>query len=77
MNLFQAQTDDYRASTLQRELPALAVEAGVSQGWYRYADDVVGIDRFGASAPGATVMHELGMNVNNIVDRARALLGKA
>ena len=76
MNLFQSQSDDYRAQTLQPQLPALAVEAGVSQGWYRYADDVVGIDRFGASAPGATVMHELGMNVNNIVDRARALLGK-
>ena len=77
MNLFQAQSDEYRSATMQRDLPALAVEAGVSQGWYRYADDVVGIDRFGASAPGATVMHELGMNVNNIVDRARALLGKA
>jgi len=76
MNLFQSQSDDYRAETLQPQLPGLAVEAGVSQGWYRYADDVVGIDRFGASAPGATVMHELGMNVNNIVERARVLLGK-
>ena len=74
MNLFQAQDDDYRAATLKRELPALAIEAGVSQGWYRYADEVVGINRFGASAPGATVMHELGMNVNNLVDQALALL---
>jgi len=75
MNLFETQDDDYRAATLQRDLPALAIEAGVSQGWYRYADDVVGINRFGASAPGATVMHELGMNVNNLVEHARALLG--
>jgi len=74
MNLFQAQTDDYRSATLKPDLPSLAIEAGVSQGWYRYADEVVGINRFGASAPGATVMHELGMNVNNLVDHALALL---
>lgn len=71
---FDAQDDAYRAAVLHRELPSLAIEAGVSQSWYRYADDVIGIDRFGASAPGATVMHELGMNVNNLVDRALALL---
>jgi transketolase len=70
MNLFQAQDVEYRNATLKRTLPSLAIEAGVSQGWYRYADNVVGINRFGASAPGATVMHELGMNVNNLVDHA-------
>ena len=69
MNLFEAQDDDYRAITTG-DLPAVAIEAGVSQGWYRYADHVVGINRFGASAPGATVMHELGMNVNKLVDQA-------
>ena len=74
MNLFQSQDDTYRAVTLKRDLPSLAIEAGVSQGWYRYADEVVGINRFGASAPGATVMHELGMNVNNLVDQALDLL---
>ena len=74
MNLFQDQDDDYRAATLKREVPSLAIEAGVSQGWYRYADEVVGINRFGASAPGTTVMHELGMNVNNLVDQALRLL---
>ena len=74
MNLFQDQDDSYRTATLKPELPSLAIEAGVSQGWYRYADHVVGINRFGASAPGATVMHELGMNVNNLVDHALELL---
>jgi len=74
MNLFQGQTDEYRAETVRRDIPSLAIEAGVSQGWYRYADEVVGISRFGASAPGATVMHELGMNVNNLVDKALARL---
>ena len=59
---------------LRPDLPSIAIEAGIAQGWYRYADEVVSIERFGASAPGATVMHELGMNVNHLVDRARALL---
>lgn len=71
---FDAQTVEYRASVLRSEIPSLAIEAGVAQGWHRYATDVVSIDRFGASAPGATVLHELGMNVNNLVDRALALL---
>ncbi|MGZ0177457.1 MAG: transketolase [Acidimicrobiales bacterium] len=74
MNLFQAQDVKYRNATLKRTLPSVAIEAGVSQGWYRYADEVVGINRFGASAPGATVMHELGMNVNNLVDHALEVL---
>ncbi|MEM7092896.1 MAG: transketolase [Actinomycetota bacterium] len=70
---FTAADDQYRSDVLGTA-PRLAIEAGVSQGWYRFADDVVGIDRFGASAPGATVMHELGMNVNNLVERAIALI---
>jgi transketolase len=52
----------------------LAVEAGSTFGWDRYADDVVGIDRFGASAPGDVVMRELGFTVDNVVARADALL---
>jgi len=74
MNLFQDQDDDYRNATIRPDLASLAIEAGVSQGWYRYANEVVGINRFGASAPGATVLHELGMNVNNLVDHALAQL---
>ena len=59
-DLFDAQSDDYRAPVLPPDVPTLAVEAGVSFGWERYADDVVSIDRFGASAPGDVVMRELG-----------------
>jgi transketolase len=43
-------------------------------GWHRWVDDVIGIDRFGASAPGDTVLSELGINADNIVARARALI---
>ncbi len=56
--------------------PVVAVEAGVTNGWYRFADDAVGIDRFGASAPGDTVMAELGITAAHVAERAKALLGR-
>ena len=46
------QSDEYRESVLPVDVPTLAVEAGSTFGWERYADDMVGIDHFGASAPG-------------------------
>jgi transketolase len=73
--LLEEQADEYRASVLPPDRPTLAVEAGVSFGWDRYADDVVSIDRFGASAPGETVLRELGMTPEHVVERALALLG--
>jgi transketolase len=73
-DLFAAQTDDYREQVLPRGVPTLAVEAGSSFGWERYADAVVGIDRFGASAPGPTVLAELGFTPDHVAARARALL---
>ena len=57
----------------------LAVEAGATFGWDRWvgtAGAVVGVDRFGASAPGEVVMKELGFTVEHVVARARALLGR-
>ena len=53
-------TTTYRDSVLPSGVPKLAVEAGASFGWERYADDVVAIDHFGASAPGGTAMKEFG-----------------
>ena len=73
-DLFEAQDESYREQVLSAGVPRLAVEAGVSFGWDRYADDTVSIDRFGASAPGPTVMTELGMTADHVVERARALL---
>ena len=71
-----ADTDaDTQEAVMRPELPSLAVEAGVAQGWHQWVDDVVSIDRFGASAPGGTVMRELGINVDNVVARVRTLIG--
>jgi len=56
--------------------PKLAVEAASPFGWDRYADDVVGIDHFGASAPGPTVLAEFGFTPENVAARARTLLAR-
>ena len=58
--LFDAEDVAYRDSVLPPGVPKLAVEAGASFGWDRYADDVVAIDHYGASAPGGTAMKEFG-----------------
>ena len=72
--LFEQQSADYLTEVLPTGVPTLAVEAGVRFGWERYADDVVSIDRFGASAPGEVVMRELGITPEHTVGRALALL---
>ncbi|HKV81444.1 MAG TPA: transketolase C-terminal domain-containing protein [Candidatus Sulfotelmatobacter sp.] len=71
--LFDGQTADYRARVLPAEIPKLAIEAGVTRGWRDYVGpggDIIGLDRFGASAPGTVVMEKLGFNVENVVSRA-------
>jgi transketolase len=73
-DLFEAQSDEYCDSVLPPDALALSVEAGATLGWERYADVSVGIDRFGASAPGATVLNELGINPDHVVERAREML---
>jgi transketolase len=74
---FELQSPDVRASIFPADVPVLAVEAGVSMGWHRYADDVVSIDRFGASAPGEFVLQKLGINPTNVAERATALVKRS
>jgi transketolase len=77
MELFEAQPSAYRDSVIPRDVPRLAVEAGVSMSWWKWVGDcgdVLGIDRFGASAPGTTVLKELGFTAESIVARAHSLL---
>lgn len=77
--LFDAQDADYQESVLPKAVTKrLAVEAGITMGWCRYVGaegDVIGIDRFGASAPGGLVMEKFGFTVENVVSKAKALLG--
>ena len=72
--LFGLQSDDYRASVLPDGVPTLSVEAGVTLGWARFADDSLGIDHFGASAPGEVVLEQFGFTAQNVAARATALL---
>jgi transketolase len=72
--LFAEQDDDYQDDVLVPDAPTLAVEAGASLGWDRWADDVVAIDRFGVSAPGAEALARLGYDPEDVAERARALL---
>jgi transketolase len=78
-DLFDAQPRSYRDQVLLPAVHArLAVEAGASQGWHRYVGDrgdVLGVDRYGASAPGDVVMREYGFTADNVCKRAMALLG--
>jgi len=79
MELFEEQTQEYRDEVLPREVRArLAVEPGATMSWWKWVGsdgDVLGLDRFGASAPGPTVLEQLGFGTENIISRARALLG--
>ena len=79
-SLFDAQPQAYRDSVLSPAVHArLAVEAGSPQGWHRYVGDdgdVLGVDRFGASAPGDEMLAHYGFSVDNVCARAKALLRK-
>ena len=78
-NLFDAQPVEYREAVLPPEVPMLAIEAGVSLGWRPYVGPgivVVGVDRFGASAPGEIVMREYGFSVDHVTQEALALISR-
>ena len=78
VELFELQSSAYRDSVLPPETTArLAVEPGASIAWWKWVGsggDVLGLDRFGASAPGTKVLEELGFSARGIAERARALL---
>jgi transketolase len=78
--LFEAQPLDYRQSVIPPAIKArVAIEAGVTLGWERYVGDageIVGLDRYGASAPGDLLMKNLGFNVDNVVAKAKASLAR-
>jgi len=67
MEVFERQSADYKESVLPSSCTKrIAMEAGVTGLWYKYASKVVGVDRFGFSAPGDIVMKELGMTAENL-----------
>jgi transketolase len=78
--IFEEQSEAYKASIFPDHLPKLAIEAGATLGWWKYVGrhgDVIGIDRFGASAPGPIVLEKLGFGADSVVARAKALVERA
>ena len=76
--IFDEQPAAYKASVLPAGVKKLAVEAGSPLGWWKYVGtdgDVIGLDRFGASAPGPKVLAELGFTAENVAARAKKLVG--
>lgn len=80
-DLFEAQPEEYKDSVLPPDVKArLTIEAGSTQGWIKYAGEKggsIGIDRFGASAPGNVVMREYGFNVDNVCSMAVEIINRA
>ncbi|MBU1164386.1 transketolase [Patescibacteria group bacterium] len=78
--LFEKQPQSYKDKVLPPEVKSrLAIEAGVTQGWYKYVGDkgdIIGIDKFGASAPGKVVMKKYGFGLANVVKKAREIIKK-
>jgi transketolase len=78
--LFDLQDAAYRSSVLPHVIVnRIAIEAGATCGWWKYAGtdgDVIGLDRFGASAPGDVVFEKLGFTVENVVNRVRELVAR-
>ena len=72
---FRSQTVALRNSILTPGVPTVSVEAGSTFGWHEWSDRQVGIDRFGASAPGEVALDRLGINVDAIVAAVDELFG--
>jgi transketolase len=77
--IFDEQPEEYRAALLPEGTPKVSLEAGATMGWWKYVGHngaVIGIDRFGASAPGPIALDKLGINVANVVEHAKKLVKK-
>jgi transketolase len=77
--LFEEQDEAYKLSIFPHGVPKLALEAGATMGWWKYVGRdgvVIGLDRFGASAPAPLVQEKLGISAAHVVEAAKKLLGK-
>ncbi len=76
-SVFDRQTESYKVQVLPRGIPRVAIEAGVTDGWWKYGvAAVVGLDRYGESAPAPDLFKLFGFTVDNVVAVARKVVGK-
>ena len=76
-DLFVEQDKAYITTVIEPQTKVLAVEAGAGVEWYRYADEVIGMNRFGASAPAELLFEKFGFSVENITKKACEMMGVA
>jgi len=77
--IFEEQSDDYKMSIFPHGVPKISIEAGATMGWWKYIgrDGVaIGLDRFGAAAPGPIALEKLGVSVGHVVETAKSLVKK-
>jgi transketolase len=77
--IFEEQDEAYKMSIFPHGVPKISLEAGATMGWWKYIgrDGIaIGVDRFGASAPGPIVLEKLGISVGHVVDAAKQLVKK-
>lgn len=77
--IFDEQSMEYKNKVLPPDIPKISIEAGVTLGWSKYIGSngkAIGVNRFGASAPGKTVLDKLGFNVNNVMNQVLDLLNR-
>jgi transketolase len=74
LDLFNEQDAEYKAQVIKSNTKVLAVEAATATEYYRYADDVLGMESFGASAPANLLFEKFGFTTENVVKRAKALV---
>jgi transketolase len=80
LEIFARQDEAYRDSVLPKGVKRIAIEAAHPMSWYRWVGDdgvIIGIERFGASAPATTIYAHLGITVDRVVEAAKTLLGKS
>ena len=76
-DVFENQSDEYKQQVLPTSVPKIAIEAGVTLGWSRYTgceSNVIGINKFGASAPGDVIYEKYGFTVENVVNKVKEVL---
>ena len=71
---FERLSKEQQREIFPKDVPVLSVEAGVTMGWERYADQTIGINRFGTSAPGAIALEKLGINLEAVLQASRSLI---
>jgi len=71
---FERLSKEQQSEIFPKDVPVLSVEAGVTMGWERYADQTIGINRFGTSAPGAIALEKLGISLEAVVQASKSLI---